>query len=93
MEAFYIVVLVSTTLVLLAAFSSLLAFRFGAPLLLLFLAIGLLAGSDGLGIQFSNNPSTGRKSTLSAPSLDGVQVFDGGVRTRTLVTVGISRRF
>ncbi|CCM76330.1 potassium/proton antiporter [Rhizobium mesoamericanum] len=55
MEAFYIVVLVSTTLVLLAAFSSLLAFRFGAPLLLLFLAIGLLAGTDGLGIQFSNN--------------------------------------
>ncbi|CDM59116.1 MULTISPECIES: potassium/proton antiporter [Rhizobium] len=55
MEAFYIVVLVSTTLVLLAAFSSLLAFRFGAPLLLLFLAIGLLAGTDGLGIEFTNN--------------------------------------
>ncbi|MDR7146270.1 cell volume regulation protein A [Rhizobium sp. BE258] len=55
MEAFYIVVLVSTALVLLAAFSSLLAFRFGAPLLLLFLGIGLLAGVDGLGIEFSNN--------------------------------------
>ncbi|MBB3964835.1 potassium/proton antiporter [Rhizobium metallidurans] len=55
MEAFYIVVLVSTALVLLAAFSSLLAFRFGAPLLLLFLGIGLLAGSDGLGIEFTNN--------------------------------------
>ncbi|KQV66096.1 potassium/proton antiporter [Rhizobium sp. Root1220] len=55
MEAFYIVVLVSTALVLLAAFSSLLAFRFGAPLLLLFLAIGLLAGTDGLGIEFTNN--------------------------------------
>jgi len=54
-EAFYIVVLVSTALVLLAAFSSLLAFRFGAPLLLLFLAIGLAAGVDGLGIEFSNN--------------------------------------
>src|SRR6478752_3435246 len=54
-EAFYIVVLVSTALVLLAAFSSLLAFRFGAPLLLLFLGIGLLAGVDGLGIEFSNN--------------------------------------
>jgi cell volume regulation protein A len=54
-EAFYIVVLVSTALVLLAAFSSLLAFRFGAPLLLLFLAIGLFAGVDGLGIEFSNN--------------------------------------
>lgn len=54
-EAFYIVVLVSTALVLLAAFSSLLAFRFGAPLLLLFLMIGLGAGVDGLGIEFSNN--------------------------------------
>ncbi|MBB4575568.1 potassium/proton antiporter [Rhizobium lentis] len=55
MEAFYIVVLVATALVLLAAFSSLLAFRFGAPLLLLFLMIGLAAGVDGLGIEFSNN--------------------------------------
>lgn len=55
MEAFYIVVLVCTVLVLLAAFSSLLAFRFGAPLLLLFLMIGLAAGTDGLGIEFSNN--------------------------------------
>lgn len=55
MEAFYIVVLVATALVLMAAFSSLLAFRFGAPLLLLFLMIGLAAGVDGLGIEFSNN--------------------------------------
>lgn len=54
-EAFYIVVLVCTVLVLLAAFSSVLAFRFGAPLLLLFLMIGLGAGTDGLGIEFSNN--------------------------------------
>ncbi|AJC81008.1 cation/H+ antiporter protein CvrA [Rhizobium etli bv. phaseoli str. IE4803] len=55
MEAFYIVVLVATALVLMAAFSSLLAFRFGAPLLLLFLMIGLAAGVDGFGIEFSNN--------------------------------------
>lgn len=54
MEAFYILVLVGTILVLAAAFSSLLAFRFGAPLLLVFLMIGLLAGVDGLGINFSN---------------------------------------
>ena len=47
--------LVSTVLVLVAAFSSLIAFRFGAPLLLLFLMIGLGAGSGGLGIEFSNN--------------------------------------
>ena len=55
MEAFYVIVLVSTVLVLIAAFSSLIAFRFGAPLLLLFLMIGLAAGTDGLGIEFSNN--------------------------------------
>lgn len=53
-QAIYIVTLVGTMLVLAAAFSSLIAFRFGAPLLLLFLGIGLASGSDGLGIQFDN---------------------------------------
>jgi cell volume regulation protein A len=53
-EGVYLVTLMGTLLVLLAAFSSLLAFRFGAPLLLLFLGIGLLAGVDGLGIAFDN---------------------------------------
>ena len=46
--------LIGTVLVLVAAFSSLLAFRFGAPLLLVFLGIGLIAGVDGLGIDFDN---------------------------------------
>lgn len=50
----YAVTLIGTLLVLVAAFSSLLAFRFGAPLLLLFLGIGLAAGVDGLGIDFDN---------------------------------------
>ncbi|MBO6717428.1 MAG: potassium/proton antiporter [Rhizobiaceae bacterium] len=54
LEWTYFVTLVGTLLVLVAAFSSLLAFRFGAPLLLLFLGIGLLAGVDGLGIDFDN---------------------------------------
>ncbi len=53
MSEFYAVTLVATALVFLAAFSSLIAFRFGAPLLLLFLTIGLGAGVDGLGIDFS----------------------------------------
>ena len=43
MESFYLLLLVATVLVLVAAFSSLIAFRFGAPLLLLFLMIGLAA--------------------------------------------------
>ncbi|TIS55747.1 MAG: hypothetical protein E5W93_13900, partial [Mesorhizobium sp.] len=40
-HAIYLVTLVGTALVVAAAFSSLIAFRFGAPLLLLFLCIGL----------------------------------------------------
>jgi cell volume regulation protein A len=53
-HAIYLVTLIGTALVLVAAFSSLIAFRFGAPLLLLFLSIGLLAGTDGLGLDFDN---------------------------------------
>ena len=53
-QTIYLVTLVSTALVLAAAFSSLIAFRFGAPLLLLFLGLGLAAGIDGLGIEFDN---------------------------------------
>jgi len=56
MDAIYVVTLVSMLLVLFATFSSLLAFRFGAPLLLLFLAIGLISGVDGLGVNFDNAP-------------------------------------
>jgi hypothetical protein len=44
-------------------------------------------------IQFSNDPSTGRRSTLSGPALQGLEVFKGGLQTRTLLTVGIVRRW
>lgn len=53
-QSVYLVTLAGTALVLAAAFSSLIAFRFGAPLLLLFLGLGLAAGVDGLGIVFDN---------------------------------------
>ena len=53
-QSVYLVTLVGTALVLAAAFSSLIAFRFGAPLLLLFRGLGLAAGVDGLGIEFDN---------------------------------------
>ena len=77
MDAFYIVVLVCSALVLLAAFSSLLAFRFGAPLLLLFLGVGLIAGVDGLGIDFDNN---GLSFMLGSVAL-AVILFDSGFGT------------
>lgn len=53
-QGLYLVTLVGTALVLAASFSSLIAFRYGAPLLLLFLGIGLASGTDGLGIEFDN---------------------------------------
>ncbi len=77
MDAIYIVTLVSMLLVLLATFSSLLAFRFGAPLLLLFLAIGLIAGVDGLGIDFDNGPAAYFVGSLALALI----LFDSGFGT------------
>lgn len=77
MEAFYIILLVGTILVLAAAFSSLLAFRFGAPLLLVFLLIGLVAGVDGIGIEFSNYPVAYMMGSLAL----AVILFDSGFGT------------
>ncbi|MCM2290909.1 potassium/proton antiporter [Allorhizobium sp. BGMRC 0089] len=77
MEHFYIVTLVLTALILLAAFSSLIAFRFGAPLLLLFLIIGLLAGEDGLGLHFNNHSVA---YTIGSLAL-AVILFDSGYHT------------
>lgn len=62
-HAIYLATLIGTGLVVAAAFSSLIAFRFGAPLLLLFLGIGLATGVDGLGIAFDN----ARVAYLSVP--------------------------
>ena len=77
MDAIYIVTLVSMLLVLLATFSSLIAFRFGAPLLLLFLAIGLIAGVDGLGIAFDNGPAAYFVGSLALALI----LFDSGFGT------------
>ncbi|MFN3508298.1 MAG: potassium/proton antiporter [Allorhizobium sp.] len=97
MSEFYAVTLVATALVFLAAFSSLIAFRFGAPLLLLFLTIGLAAGVDGLGIDFSNFPLAYVVGSLAL----AVVLFDSGFGTSlqsfrlsaapalTLATVGV----
>ncbi|MBC7281776.1 potassium/proton antiporter [Hoeflea sp.] len=77
MDTFYIVTLASMSLILIAAFSSLLAERFGAPLLLLFLLIGLLAGVDGLGIDFSNNSAAFMLGSIAL----AIILFDSGYGT------------
>jgi opacity protein-like surface antigen len=63
-------------------------------------AVDLRAGGDFIesltnpNIQFSNDPATGRVSTLSGPPLDGFAAFKGtGWQTRVLVTVGVFVRF
>lgn len=77
MDAIYVVTLVSMLLVLFATFSSLLAFRFGAPLLLLFLAIGLISGVDGLGVDFDNAPAAYFVGDLALALI----LFDSGFST------------
>jgi len=50
-------ILIGAGLVALSTLTSLVSQRIGAPLLLIFLAVGLLAGEDGLlGIDFDNGP-------------------------------------
>ncbi|RFC64383.1 potassium/proton antiporter [Fulvimarina endophytica] len=97
LDELYIIILVGTVLVLLAAFSSLLASRFGTPLLLLFLSVGLFAGTDGLGLEFNDAALAYFIGNLAL----AVILFDSGFQTPiatfrqaagpaiTLATVGV----
>src|SRR5687768_7154734 len=77
------VLLFGSVLVLAGILSSLVAKRFGAPLLLVFLVIGMLAGEDGPGgIKFDDFGTTYLVGSLAL----AIILFDGGLRTK-LVTV------
>lgn len=52
--------------------------RFGVPALLLFLSVGMLSGSDGLGIQFDNIQIAHAISTIALCII----LFSGGMDTR-----------
>lgn len=54
MDAITLPILIGALLILAAALSSLLSYRIGAPLLLVFLLVGLIAGEDGLGLTFDD---------------------------------------
>jgi cell volume regulation protein A len=73
----YLVILVSAGLVVLSIFTSLIAFRFGAPLLLVFLLVGLGAGEDGLGLQFSDADAAYFIGSLAL----AIILFDSGFST------------
>lgn len=65
-------------LIVVSIFAGLLSSRIGAPLLLVFLGLGMLAGQDGFGaIEFDNFPQAYFLTSLSL----AVILFDGGLRT------------
>jgi len=54
---------------------------------------GFIESFTNPAIQFSNDPATGRQSSLSGAGLQSVEVFKGGTLARTQITVGVTRRF
>src|SRR3954469_5000743 len=98
LDAVSIGILIGALLVLAGILSSLIAMRFGAPLLLVFLAIGFLAGEGGLGtIKFHDVRTTYAVGSIAL----AIILFDGGLRLRlatfrsvvwpsaTLATIGV----
>ena len=74
-----IAILLGSLLVLAGILSSLIALRFGAPLLLVFLLVGMLAGEGGPGgLKFDD---VGAAYTVGSIAL-ALILFDGGLRTR-----------
>src|SRR5262249_1164140 len=72
-------ILLGALLVLGGILSSLIALRFGAPLLLVFLLLGMLAGEAGPGgIKFDDVRTA---YTVGSVAL-ALILFDGGLRTR-----------
>jgi cell volume regulation protein A len=81
-------IFVGSALILIGIFSSLVATRFGAPLLLVFLVVGMLAGEDGPGgIEFGDYSTTYMVGMIAL----SVILFDGGLRTRLSVFRGVVR--
>src|ERR1044071_9828427 len=72
-------ILLGSLLVFAGILSGVMALRFGAPLLLVFLLLGLLAGEGGPGnIKFDD---VGTAYTVGSIAL-ALVLFDGGLRTR-----------
>jgi len=79
LDAVSIGILLGALLVLAGILSSLLAMRFGAPLLLVFLIVGMLAGEAGPGgVKFDDVRTTYVVGSIALALI----LFDGGLRTR-----------
>src|SRR5215216_1090851 len=79
LDAVSIAILLGAVLVMAGILSSLLALRFGAPLLLVFLLIGMLAGDAGPGqLSFDDVRTTYLVGSVALALI----LFDGGLRTK-----------
>src|SRR5258705_9906874 len=79
LDAISIGILLGALLVLAGIMSSLVALRFGAPLLLVFLIVGMLAGEGGPGgLKFDDVHTTYVVGSIALALI----LFDGGLRTR-----------
>lgn len=72
------VLLIASVILFLSIFAGKAGYRFGLPALLVFLGVGMLFGSDGLGIQFSN-PAMAQFIGMLALS---IILFSGGMDTK-----------
>jgi cell volume regulation protein A len=79
LDAVHVGILLGSLLVLAGILSSLVATRFGAPLLLVFLIVGMLAGEGGPGgLKFDDVQATYLVGSMALALI----LFDGGLRTR-----------
>src|ERR1700760_2221463 len=98
LDAVSLTIMFAALLGLAGILSSLVALRFGAPLLLVFLLVGMLAGESGPGgIKFDDVHTTYLVGSVALALI----LFDGGLRTRlatfrsvfapslTLATIGV----
>ena len=79
LDSVSIAIFLGAILVMAGILSSLLALRFGAPLLLVFLVIGMLAGDAGPGqLSFDDVRTTYLVGSVALALI----LFDGGLRTK-----------
>lgn len=78
MSSINILFLVMALLLFVSVIASRISARLGMPLLLAFLGVGMLAGEEGLGIQFSNYAIANLISQLAL----AIILLDGGLRTQ-----------
>jgi potassium/hydrogen antiporter len=79
LDSVSLAILLGAVLVMAGILSSLLALRFGAPLLLVFLVIGMAAGDSGPGgLEFDDVRTTYLVGSVALALI----LFDGGLRTR-----------